>query len=148
MTQDEGAGMGGNGWSMERHPYSATKVMISYPIDCFSPHGQQWIIALRDAVHTSSAGSLGSWYIYGAGPVQMDASNKTFEKLPLMVLLMMCAVFVVIAIAFKSFVAPLRAVFCLLWMLVITYGIAIFTYQFGLLDGLHWSQVGKRTGMF
>merc|ERR1719506_358450 len=57
---------------------------------------------------------------------------------------MMCVVFVVIASAFRSVVAPLRAVFCLMWMLVLVFGAAVYIYQDGLLSFLNWSQLGKR----
>jgi len=131
-------------WNTGGVPHTATLVMISYPIDPFSTQGQKWIAALREAIDTPSAKAVASWYVYGTGPVQIDASQATFDRFPIMVAMMMCVVFVVIALSFKSFVAPARAVFCLLWMLVVTYGLAIFTYQDGLLSFLNWSQLGKR----
>merc|ERR1719231_1165910 len=57
----------------------------------------------------------------------------------------MAVVLVLIAVAFRSLIAPLRAVFCLLWMLVLTFGLAVFVFQNGALDWLNWSQLGKRS---
>merc|ERR1719277_1462441 len=74
----------------------------------------------------------------------MDVARQTFDKLPLMVALMMVIVFLVIAVAFRSLVAPMRAVFCLLWMLIVTSGLAIFVFQDGLFDGLGWQQLSRR----
>jgi uncharacterized membrane protein YdfJ with MMPL/SSD domain len=145
MILDGTCQTGGLGkWNSAGHPYAATIVTISYPIDPFSPMGQQWITALRTAVNTPSARQLASWYVYGGGPVQMDAAGLTFARLPLMVSLMMCVVFVVIASAFRSVVAPLRAVFCLMWMLVLVFGAAVYIYQDGLLSFLNWKQLGQR----
>jgi uncharacterized membrane protein YdfJ with MMPL/SSD domain len=131
-------------WNSGGDPYSATIVQISYQIDPFAAQGLEWIQALRDAADMPSAKKVASWYVQGTGPIQMDASNLTFERLPLMVGLMMSVVFVVMALAFRSIIAPIRAVFCLTWMLVMTYGLAIYCYQDGLLDFLNWSQLGKR----
>jgi len=139
-----GAAGGQRLWSNVGHPYSATIVSISYPIDPFTTQGQKWITLMRNAFSDSSAKNVADWYIVGAGPTQMDASDMTFDKLPFMIGLMMCVVFVVIAVAFKSIVAPLRAVFCLLWMLTLTYGLAIYAFQDGALDFVHWSSIGKR----
>ena len=46
---------------------------------------------------------------------------------------------------FKSVVAPIRAVFCLLWMLAVTMGINIFVFQDGAFDFLHWAQLSGRS---
>lgn len=138
--QTSGNGITGK-WNTQGDPKTATTVMISYPIDPFSIQGQAWIEALRAAADSST---VAKWYVSGSGPIQMDASNLTFARLPLMVALMMCVVFLVISVSFRSIIAPLRAVFCLLWMLVVTYGLAIFVYQDGMLDFLNWSQLGKR----
>jgi uncharacterized membrane protein YdfJ with MMPL/SSD domain len=131
-------------WSNEGGPYSATMVSISYQIDPFSTQGGVWIEALRDGIQTKEISDVAQWYVYGVGPIQMDVANLTFSRLPLMVGVMMAIVFIVIAVSFKSVVAPVRAVFCLTWMLVITVGLAIYVYQDGMLDFLGASQIGKR----
>jgi len=135
-----GSPLGGSSfWNSE---YTATKVSIEYAVDPFSSDGQDWIVRLRDAV--AQYPEVGTWYVEGEGPNQMDVANKTFAALPFMIGLMMAVVLVLIAVAFRSLIAPLRAVFCLLWMLVLTFGLAIFVFQNGALDWLNWSQLGKR----
>jgi len=148
----EGSGLSLGTWSHVDHPYSATTIMMSYQIDPFSVAGSKWVKALRNAITRSSARNLGpsasavtTWHVYGIGPTQIDASDATFAKLPLMFGLMMAVVFVVISVAMKSLIAPLRAVFCLLWMLAITYGLAVFVFQDGMLSFLNWPQLGART---
>jgi len=117
--------------------------MINYQIDPFSTEGQEWITRLRVAVSEKS--HIAKWYITGEGPNQMDAADETFARFPLMIVLMMISVMVLIGVAFKSIVAPLRAVFCLLWMLAMSFGLAIFVFQDGWLNWLHWSQLGARS---
>jgi len=127
-------------WSADNN--SATKVSIQFQIDPFSSTGSEWTKALRKAV--AKQHSLGDWYVYGQGPTQMDVADKTFGRLPLMVALMMGIVVLIIGAASQSVVAPLRAVLCLIWMLVITFGIAIFVFQDGMLNFLDFSQLGGR----
>merc|ERR1712159_943014 len=74
----------------------------------------------------------------------MDVANKTFSALPRMVALMMTVVLLLIGMAFRSIVAPIRAVFVLLWMLVMTFGLAVFTFQDGWFDWMDWPQMGTR----
>merc|ERR1719387_2984621 len=75
----------------------------------------------------------------------MDVSNKTFTRFPLMIALMMGVVCILMGLSFESVVVPIRAVFCLLWMLVITFGIAILTFQDGLLSFVGWEPLNTRT---
>jgi len=132
-------------WSHEGGPYSATIVTISYRIDPFSTEGSKWIDALREGTSMQHMREIASWEILGVGAIQKDAAKASFDRLPLMVTVMMLVVFVVISIAFRSIVAPLRAVFCLTWMLVITFGLAIYTFQNGMLSFLHLKQLGQRS---
>lgn len=129
-------------WSHEKGPYSATTVAITYALDPFSSKGQEWISRIRVAVsdHTDVA----TWYVVGDAPSQMDIANKTFSQFPFMIMLMMIIVLVLMAVSFKSVVAPLRAVCCLLWMLAVTFGLAVFTFQDGLLGFFNMPQLSKR----
>ena len=49
--------------------------------------------------------------------------------LQVMIALMMAMVLLLIGGAFQSVAAPVRAVVCLAWMLVLTFGFAIFVFQ-------------------
>ena len=59
--------------------------------------------------------------------------------------LMMIVVLLLIGLSFRSVVAPIRAVVSLLWMLVVTFGVAVFTFQDNAFGFLHWSQLGARS---
>lgn len=131
------------GSGMYNPDHTATLVRISYRVDPFSRDGQHWIVHLRDA--TAEHPGVGTWYVTGEGPTQMDVANKTFNALPTMIAAMMCVVLVLIGIAFRSVVVPIRAVCCLLWMLIMTFGLAIFTFQDGCFNWLNWGQLGSRS---
>lgn len=136
-----GAGIG-QMWSDVGGEYAATKVTVSYQVDPFSTQGQAWVTRMRDAL--SKHPTIGTWYLAGEGPNQMDAAHETFKAFPFMIALMMGVVLVLIGISFKSLIAPFRAVFCLLWMLVMTFGAAICVFQMGALEWLDFSQLGQR----
>merc|ERR1711970_839828 len=104
--------------------------------------GQAWIQLLRTAV--SSHNDLALWQVTGEGVNQMDVSQRTFDRFPLMIALMMGTVLLVIGFAFNSIVAPIRAVLCLLWMLVVTFGLAVLVFQNGALSFLNTSQLDQR----
>lgn len=132
-------------WSTVGGPYSATEVRISYQVDPFSSDGQRWIERLRGAVGTPKAREVAAWHVVGVGPTVMDVANRTFARFPLMVALMMGVVFVVVGVSFQSLLVPLRAVLCLLWMLVVTFGLAVLVFQDGWLAFLQLPQLGPRS---
>jgi len=132
-------------WSDVGGPFSATEVQITYPIDPYSSEGQAWLTRMRDAIgkHTD----ISEWHLVGDGAVQMDAAGLTIASFPRMIILMMLAVFVLIGTSFGSALAPIRAVLCLLWMLAMTFGLAVFVFQDGWLDFLHLPQLeGRASG--
>jgi len=114
-------------------------------MDPFSADGQTWTKSMR----TASAGydSVGTFYFPGQGPTQMDAADKTFDKYPLMICMMMLVVLVVMGISLRSVVTPLRAVCVMLWMLGVTFALSYFTYQKDWFGFLGWDNVHTdRTG--
>lgn len=72
----------------------------------------------------------------GIGPEQMDGAAHTFASFPLMILVTLLIVTVVIGAAFRSVLVPIRAVVCIVWMLAIVFGAALFLYQKGALKWL------------
>merc|ERR1711974_58264 len=57
---------------------------------------------------------------------------------------MMVGVLLLMGLSFRSVVAPIRAIFCLAWMLVVTYGIAVYVFQDGYLNVLGEQAVASR----
>ena len=66
----------------------------------------------------------------------MDGSQYTFDSLPRVIGATLGIVCLVLLVAFRSLLVPIRAVLCLVWMLVVTFGSAVLIYQDGALEGL------------
>jgi len=117
----------------------ATKVQVALKLNPFTDDGKKWISAMRDAMDhaTSFNGTkVGQMHLGGIGPTQMDGAAQTFASFPLMVGVTLIIVCVVIGLAFRSIMVPVRAVVCIIWMLAIVFGAAVFIYQNGALNWL------------
>ena len=111
---------------------------MSLKLNPFTHEGQEWIRAMRDAMaHTTSfhGTEVGTMFLSGIGPEQMDGAASTFGAFPLMVAVTLLIVCVVIGFAFRSVMVPIRAVCCIVWMLFLVFGAAVFIYQH---DALGW----------
>jgi len=118
---------------------TATKVHVSSRLDMASDAGAAWIRAVRDAAaaqQTTDGTYLGQIYLTGMGPENLDAASETFASLPLVMGSTLAIVCVVLTLAFRSLLVPVRAVLCLCWMLAVTFGAAVIVYQDGALAGL------------
>ena len=110
---------------------TASLISISLQADPFSDAGKQWITQLREAMSDASlvGSGVGTFYLTGMGPEQMDAANATFASFPLMTGLVVIVICLVFGVAFGSVVVPLRAALTVVWMLVLTFGAATYAYQ-------------------
>mmetsp|Transcript_15963 Transcript_15963/g.50817 ORF Transcript_15963/g.50817 Transcript_15963/m.50817 type:complete len:997 (+) Transcript_15963:56-3046(+) len=124
---------------------TATKVKVTTTLDPFSTIGQKWISAMRDALDANQMVVLdpsfpgepvlvGEMHLTGMAEEQMDGAAATFVSLPRVIALTLLIVMCVIGAAFKSVLVPIRAVLCLMWMLVVTFGAAVLVYQSGVLE--------------
>mmetsp|Transcript_1548 Transcript_1548/g.4369 ORF Transcript_1548/g.4369 Transcript_1548/m.4369 type:complete len:913 (+) Transcript_1548:296-3034(+) len=122
---------------------TATKVSVQIALDPFSKEGKEWIHQMRDAMarhQTVDGVEVGSMYLTGTAPQQWDAADATFAKFPLMIGLVVLAIFVVFGVAFKSVVVPIRAALTVLWMLILIFGAATFLYTSDAIPGgaIYW----------
>lgn len=129
--------------TMVNPTFEAAKASIHLDLDPFNPEGQKWIKNFRSAIeaYTVAAGEhggvvVGDMYLVGQGPLQMDAADSVFGAFPRMTGVTVGVVFVLLGLAFRSFVVPLRALFCLSIMVGISFGLADLTFQHGLLNWL------------
>jgi uncharacterized membrane protein YdfJ with MMPL/SSD domain len=110
-------------------------VRIKLLLDPFSPDGQQFIDATRHAIERVTAEAqargrpIGTMRLVGLGGEQLDASRQTFDALPLVMGATLAIVCAILALAFRALLVPLRAVLCLVWVLLISMGAALFVYQ-------------------
>mmetsp|Transcript_9673 Transcript_9673/g.29505 ORF Transcript_9673/g.29505 Transcript_9673/m.29505 type:complete len:251 (+) Transcript_9673:8-760(+) len=64
----------------------------------------------------------------------MDGAAATFASLPRVIGATLVIVMCVLGLAFRSLLVPVRAVLCLVWMLIVTFGVAVLVYQTGVLE--------------
>jgi len=135
--------------------HTATKISVSTTLDPFSAEGREWIKAMRVALDVASATPvnisgagvpMGRMYLIGMPMEQMDGSAETFASLPRVVGATLAIVCVVLLVAFRSIVVPIRSVLCLTWMLVVTFGSAALVYQHGALEALGLSNLSPTGG--
>jgi uncharacterized membrane protein YdfJ with MMPL/SSD domain len=131
--------------------HTATKISVSTLLDPFSTStGQPWLRALRDQLNNLNGEfngvQIGSIYFTSTPLSQMDAATDTFNSLPRVIGATLVIVCIMLLFAFKSVFMPLRAVLCLIWMLVVTFGSAVGIYQDGWLDGLGWGSLQPVSG--
>ena len=134
-------------WAAELHYVNAqgtaARVAVSTTLNPFTHDGQAWTKAVRASMASrltpggvTDPNELGSFFLSGIGPEQMDGAAATFAAFPMMVGVTLAIVCLVIGLAFRSLIVPVRAVLCIVWMLAITFGAAIAIYQLGYLAGL------------
>jgi len=61
----------------------------------------------------------------------MDGAQFTLRRMPLVALAIAVIVCVVLGGSFGTALIPIRAVLCIAWMLIVTFGAAVMVYQFG-----------------
>ena len=95
---------------------------------------------MRDAIERAKVyhPDIGNLYLTGMGAEQLDASHDTFKSLPKVVAATLGVVGAILMVAFRSVLIPLRAVVCLLWIFIVTFGSAVFVYQDGALE---WTNI-------
>jgi len=81
---------------------------------------------LRDAAY---AQDNGRWYVKGTAFDQLDSADSAFDHFVGMLGLMGAAIVVILFASLRSVVICIRALFTLAWMLFITFGVGILTYQ-------------------
>jgi putative drug exporter of the RND superfamily len=69
-------------------------------------------------------------FSFGAA-MSYDVSNSVYDAFPTIVMVTLAVVFVLMAVAFNSLVAPIRSVLTLALTLSFVYGLAVLVYQHG-----------------
>jgi predicted RND superfamily exporter protein len=110
-------------------------VNIPDGIDAFSAQGGVWIEGMRSAIATlqtptgQAADEVDDLYLCKGDTITHDAINQVLLFFPRIVAGTLAAVFVLVALAFRSLFVPLRSVITISMTLAWVYGFAIMTYQ-------------------
>ncbi|MCW2528700.1 MAG: hypothetical protein JWM76_3560 [Pseudonocardiales bacterium] len=87
-----------------------------------------------DKQAVSAAG--GTVYVAGSTATNIDVSAKLASALPLFVAIIVILAFILLAIAFRSILVPLKAVLGFLLSVAASLGIVVWVFQYGHLSGL------------
>ena len=123
--------------------------MITLPFDCASQDGDLWLYAARDALASvlesgggaeqrdemtgggggDDVGSRVSALLAGGTGEMLDAKTAVYSTLPLLVGIVFIIVFVILAVAFRSLLVPIRAVLSIALTMGWVFGFATSVYQ-------------------
>jgi len=132
----------------ERFANPAGTAAWGYVRTSFDPMGREasaWLAQFR--------GLAQAWYqttgiritIVGAGADMADIVDKVYQLFPWMIVCTLSAMLVLLGVAFRSILIPLRAVLSICLTLTFVYGMAVLTYQEGMLN---WTRVPGLTAEF
>ena len=121
---------------------------ITLPFDCASQDGDLWLYAARDALASvlesgggaeqrdemtggggDDVGSRVSALLAGGTGEMLDAKTAVYSTLPLLVGIVFIIVFVILAVAFRSLLVPIRAVLSIALTMGWVFGFATSVYQ-------------------
>lgn len=115
---------------------NAVLVKLQPRMDTFTEEGYSWALAVRAAVSQQDAADpLFAWHFVGDAGVNIaDSVAYVYDFFPALMGATAAVVFIIIGVAFKSLVTPLRTIATIAIMLVAVYGAACAVYRLGLLD--------------
>lgn len=109
---------------------------ITLSFDPFGNDGPRWLKAAR-----ALAASLGRQHgmevaLIGTAANGLDIISRVYSVFPYMVIGTLCLALVLLGLAFRSIVIPLRSVFSICLTLLAVYGFSALTYQDGILESI------------
>jgi uncharacterized membrane protein YdfJ with MMPL/SSD domain len=112
---------------------NAAQVTIALEVDPYSKEGVKWLLEARRTLREISNADDAPVSVYlgqGASPTY-DVTSAVYDSFPLIVIVTLSTVFLLMAVAFKSIVAPIRSVATLGLTLAFVFGLLVITYQQG-----------------
>mmetsp|Transcript_3825 Transcript_3825/g.11928 ORF Transcript_3825/g.11928 Transcript_3825/m.11928 type:complete len:1069 (-) Transcript_3825:64-3270(-) len=149
---------------------TATQVYVHCQVDLFSEVGEAWMRAVRaslprpDVIRQPLGGNqdadsanyvpygrwddveIGALHLYGMPLEQMDGAQYTLRRMPYVGLAIAAIVCIILGGSFGTALIPVRAVICIVWMLVVTFGASVMVYQLGYLEGLGIQALSPSSG--
>ena len=117
---------------------TATYVNVAVPegVDVFAPAGSRWIKAFRGALADATRGARDRYWLAKGNVEGQDAVDTVYRLFPTMITVTLACVFLLVGLAFRSVVVPLRAVVTIGMTCAMVYGFAVMVYELGALDWL------------
>lgn len=108
---------------------AATAVQIDLGLDPFSLDGVDWLIDARDSLKDSEKKFPFKLYLSQSASITYDAQQAVYDSFPMIIIVTLSVVFVLMAVAFQSLVAPIRSVLTLCLTLSFVFGLLVLVYQ-------------------
>lgn len=109
-------------------------VRLTLRWDPLNDNGADWLDSARKGFKQYGDQYNIDVWIQGVGADSMDAIRAVYDLLPVMIGATGGVVLLIVAVAFKSLVVPLRTIFTIGMTLLWAYGFAVYCYQDGVLD--------------
>jgi len=108
--------------------------------------GPKWLDEMRDSMKKQEALTGFKLYLTGTPTTLLDQTSKMRELLPFIICGCLGVSFVVLAIAFKSILIPLRSMITIIWTQIFVFGLAVLVFQYGILDWLCFPALSSNLG--
>eukprot|EP00747_Dinoflagellata_sp_TGD_P010762 gnl/TRDRNA2_/TRDRNA2_120137_c3_seq1.p1 gnl/TRDRNA2_/TRDRNA2_120137_c3~~gnl/TRDRNA2_/TRDRNA2_120137_c3_seq1.p1 ORF type:complete len:649 (+),score=55.25 gnl/TRDRNA2_/TRDRNA2_120137_c3_seq1:276-1949(+) len=128
-----------------RRQKHATFGFIRTKFDPLGNKGQAFLHKLRSVADEWSARSGVRITIVGSPANQLDIIQIVYGIFPTTIAIMLSIILLALGIVFRSVLIPIRSVLSILLTLFWVYGLAVLTYQWGILD---WTGLGGLSGAF
>jgi len=102
-------------------------IAVFLSVDPSSPRAENYVSYLRHTVRVPSHTVL----VGGQTAGQMDFDSGLYGRFPWVILFVVCTIFVMLLIAFRSLLLPIKAVLMNLFSLLAAYGMLVFIFQEG-----------------
>eukprot|EP00047_Mylnosiga_fluctuans_P005590 m.241395 g.241395 ORF g.241395 m.241395 type:complete len:828 (-) comp13839_c0_seq1:140-2623(-) len=113
-------------------------------VDPNCPEGIQWLRDARSALGDAGPAIGVDFLIAGGSTYNFDTIQTVYDAFPTALGVTVAVVFVVVGVAFRSILIPLRSVFTISLTLGLVYGLATFVYEDNILN---FMQLGGVTGL-
>eukprot|EP00053_Salpingoeca_punica_P017212 m.165058 g.165058 ORF g.165058 m.165058 type:complete len:848 (+) comp17149_c3_seq7:3642-6185(+) len=107
--------------------------------DPFGPEGMDWLRDVRDRMSAFEHKTPYKLLLAQGAAAQADLLDKVYSLFPIAIAVTIGLVFVLVGVAFRSLLVPLRSVLSIAATLSLVYGCAVFVYQNGVLNFLGFS---------
>lgn len=121
----------------------AMLLLFLAPFEPLGQPGRKWLYEVRK-VMAQEGPKLGfDVYLEGVAASCIDSVDGVFRAFKIAAPLMLAVAFLIIAVFFKSLIAPARSILTLILTLLFVYGFAVLVYEKGIMSSLHFHALGN-----
>lgn len=111
--------------------------------DPYSVDGVHWLTRARSLSNFIKTEFNLNIYYSDGGSIAYDSVHQVYGEFPIIIIATLSTVFVIMMICFKSISAPARLVVTIILTLAFCYGLAVLTYQYGVLSWFGYYAFGN-----